>query len=69
VIDIENDKAKFEYCGGVVNTDFFEDICTFENNPAEVPNKTKIITTVPGIVRRDNNNVWNIEERAKIKFL
>lgn len=48
IYDINNNEAKFEYCGGVVNPDFFTEICTFENNPADVPHKKEIRTTAYG---------------------
>jgi hypothetical protein len=69
VFDINHSEAKFEYCGGVVNIDFFNDICTFENNPAKVPNKTKIITAAPGTVREGSNSSWEVDTPAKIKFV
>jgi hypothetical protein len=61
-------ETKFEYCGGVQNPDFFTEICSFENNPADIPNKTKITTTVPGIVKKDSDNSWEVITPAKIKF-
>ena len=57
----------FEYCGGIVNTDFFNEICTFENNPENVPNKTKIITIKRGRVLIKNGK-WEITEKSIIKF-
>ena len=68
IYDINNNEAKFEYCGGVVNPDFFTEICTFENNPADVPHKKEIRTTAYGTVKKDNNN-WVIDKPAKIKFI
>lgn len=68
IYDINNNEAKFEYCGGVINPDFFTEICTFENNPADVPHKKEIRTTAYGTVKKDNNN-WVIDKPAKIKFI
>jgi len=68
VFDINGNEGKFEYYGGVVNSDFFIDICSFENNPSEVPNKTKIRTIIPGVVKKDNNSNWEVFTPAKIKF-
>jgi hypothetical protein len=68
VFSIKDNEAKFEYCGGVVNQDSFTDVCSFANNPSDIPNKTKITTTTPGIVRKDSNNKWEVVEKAKIKF-
>ncbi len=68
VFNIKANDAKFEYCGGVVNQDFFTDVCSFANNPSDVPNKTKITTTSPGVVKKDSNNKWEVTEKAKIKF-
>lgn len=68
IYDINNNEAKFEYCGGVVNPDFFTEISTFENNPADVPHKKEIRTTAYGTVKKDNNN-WVIDKPAKIKFI
>jgi polyhydroxyalkanoate synthesis regulator phasin len=69
VFNINNNEAKFEYCGGIVNSDFFDGVCQFQNNPAEVPNKTKIITTTPGVVKKDINGNWIVETLATIKFV
>jgi hypothetical protein len=68
VSHIRENEASFEYCGTVVNADFFTDVCGFENNPQDVPNKTRIETTVPGRVRKDVNNNWEVINPAKIKF-
>jgi len=68
VFSIKGNEARFTYCGEVQNPDFFSDICRFENNPAEVPNKTKIITTASGIVKKDSNNNWIVVYPATIKF-
>ena len=68
VFNITGNEAEFEYCGGVQNPDFFTEICSFENNPADVPNKTKIITSMQGVVRKDSNNNWEVITPAKIKF-
>jgi hypothetical protein len=51
----------------VVNSDFFTDVCSFENNPSDVPTKTQIITTTPGAVKKDGN-YWIVQKTAKIKF-
>lgn len=69
VFNIKGNEAKFEYCGGVVNSDFFDGICIFENNPADVPNKTAIKTTVSGVVKKDINGNWEVTTPAKIKFV
>lgn len=69
VYDIKNNEAKFKYCGGVVNPDFFDGVCDFENNPADVQTKTKIETITPGIVKKDNKGNWVVETPATIKFL
>jgi len=68
IFDINNDEAKFEYCGGVMNPDFFVEICTFENNPADVPHKKEIRTISSGTVKKDNYN-WVVNKPAKIKFV
>ena len=68
VFNITGNDAKFEYCGGVINQDFFTDVCSFANNPSDVPNKTRITTTIPGTVKKDSNNKWEVVEKAKIKF-
>jgi len=68
IFNINNNEAKFEYCGDIVNTNFFAEICTFENNPADVPHKKEIKTTTPGTVKKDNNN-WVVDKPAKIKFI
>ena len=68
VFNISGNGAKFEYCGGVINQDFFTDVCSFANNPSDVPNKIRIITTIPGTVKKDSNNKWEVVEKAKIKF-
>lgn len=68
VFNITGNDANFEYCGGVINPDFFTDVCSFVNNPSDVPNKTRITTTIPGTVKKDSNNKWEIIEKAKIKF-
>lgn len=69
VYDIKNNEAKFKYCGGVVNPDFFDGVCDFKNNPADVQTKTKIETISPGIVKKDNKGNWVVETPATIKFL
>jgi hypothetical protein len=68
VFNIKGNDAKFEYCGGVINQDFFTDICSFSNNPSDIPNKTRITTSIPGTVIKDSNNNWEVVEKAKIKF-
>jgi hypothetical protein len=67
VSNIRGNDALFEYCGTVVNADFFTDVCSFENNPQDVPNKTRIVTTMPGKVKKEGNN-WEVVNQAKIKF-
>lgn len=69
VFDINDNKAKFEYCGKIVNTDFFDGVCQFLNNPLDVPDKTKILTTIPGVVKKNINGDWTVESQAQIKFL
>lgn len=69
VFNINGNEGKFSYCGGVVNEDYFTDVCSFANNPSDVPKKTQIVTTVPGVVKKDNNNKWEITEKAIIKFM
>jgi len=69
VFNINGNEAKFEYCGNVVNSDYFTDICVFENNPADIPNKTEIKTTSPGTVKKINEGNWEVYVPAKIKFL
>lgn len=69
VYDINNNEAKFKYCGGVVNPDFFDGVCNFENNPAKIETIRKIETTAPGKVKKDNNGNWMVENPATIKFL
>jgi hypothetical protein len=68
VFNLSGNDAKFEYCGGVINQDFFTDVCSFANNPSDIPNKTRITTTIPGTVKKDSNNKWEVVEKAKIKF-
>jgi hypothetical protein len=68
IFNVIENEAKFEYCGGVVNQDFFTDVCSFANNPSDVPNKTKITTMVPGVVKKDSNNIWEVTDKARIKF-
>ncbi len=68
VFNIRDNEAKFVYCGGVQNPDWFGEIVEFVNNPQEIPNKTKIDTTTPGIVKKDSNNRWIVTIPAKIKF-
>lgn len=68
VYNINNNEAIFEYCGEIVNTDFFDSVCIFQNNPLEVPNKKKILTTSPGKVKKDNTGNWVVESPATIKF-
>ena len=69
VYDINNYEAKFDYCGGVVNPDFFDGVCNFENNPAKIESIRNIETTTPGIVKKDNNGDWVVETSAIIKFV
>jgi len=68
VFNITDNDAKFEYCGGVINQDFFTDVCSFANNPSDVPYKTRITTTIPGTLKKDSKNNWEVVEKAKIKF-
>ena len=67
VSDIKESEANFEYCGNVVNADFFTGICSFDNNPDTIPYKTKITTIEKGIVRKENNK-WEVTTPAKIRF-
>ena len=69
VFNIRNNEADFEYCGGLVNPDYFDGVCIFENNPANIPEKTRINTVKHGIVKKDNNNNWVVDEPAIIKFI
>ena len=69
VFNIRDNQAKFEYCGGVQNPDWFGEIAEFVNNPQEIPNKTKIDTTTPGIVKKDSNYNWVVTIPVKIKFV
>lgn len=68
VFNIKGNDASFEYCGEVRNQDFFTDVCKFENNPQDVPDKTKIISKESGKVRKDANNNWEVISLATIKF-
>lgn len=68
IYDIGENEAKFAYCGAVVNQDFLTDVCSFVNNPSDVPNKTRIITTIPGTVKHNSDNNWEVVEKAKIRF-
>lgn len=68
VFDVAGNSAQFEYCGKVVNQDFFSNVCGFANNPSDIPNINKIITTTPGTVKKDSNGNWEVVEKAKIKF-
>lgn len=67
VFNIKNNEANFEYCGGVVNPDFFEKVCVFANNPHGIQVKS-IKTVVPGKVTKDDNGNWVIVGKAEIKF-
>lgn len=69
VFKIKENEAKFIYCGGIQNPDWFGEIVEFANNPQEIPNKIKIDTTIPGIVKKDSNNNWVVTIPAKIKFV
>ena len=69
VFNIKDNEAKFIYCGGIQNPDWFGEIVEFANNPQEIPNKSKIDTTTPGIVKKDSNNNWVVTIPAKIKFV
>ena len=69
VFKIKGGEAKFEYCGGVQNPDWFGEIVEFTNNPQEVPIKAKIITTTPGVAKKGNNGIWEVTTPAKIKFI
>lgn len=69
VYDLNNNEAKFDYCGGVVNPDFFGGVCNFENNPSKIESIKSIETTTPGRVKKDNNGDWVVETPAIIKFL
>lgn len=69
IFNINKDEADFAYSGGIVNTDFFDGVCIFQNNPAEVLNKSKIETAIPGIVKKDSKGNWIVEKPATIKFL
>ncbi|MBK9983859.1 MAG: hypothetical protein IPP15_16070 [Saprospiraceae bacterium] len=69
IYNINNNEANFEYCGGIVNSDFFDGVCLFQNNPANVPNKSNIITKTPGVVKKDPNGNWIVETLATIKFV
>lgn len=68
IFDVADNDAKFEYCGGVINPDFFIDICDFVNNPRDIPDFTSIETIVPGEVKKNNNGNWEVIKTAKIKF-
>ena len=68
IFDITGSVAKFEYCGGVVNPNLLEDVCDFDNNPADVPDKKRIITTTAGKARRDSYSNWTVVEPAMIRF-
>lgn len=68
VFDIDNNTAKFEYCGDPININYFDDVASFVNNPYDIPNVERIITIEPGIVEKDEKNEWVIKKRVKIKF-
>ncbi len=68
VFDIDGNTAKFEYCGDPINTDYFNNVASFTNNPYDIPNREKISTIEPGIVEKDENNEWVIIKPVKIKF-
>jgi cell division protein FtsB len=59
VFNIKDNEAKFIYCGGIQNPDWF----------GEIPNKSKIDTITPGIVKKDSSNNWVVTIPAKIKFV
>jgi hypothetical protein len=69
VFNINNNEAEFAYCGGIVNSDFFDGVCIFQNNPADVLNKSKIETAIPGMIKKDAKGNWIVEKPATIKFL
>jgi hypothetical protein len=69
VFNIKDNEAKFIYCGGIQNPDWFGEIVEFANNPQEIPNKSKIDTITPGIVKKDSSNNWVVTIPAKIKFV
>ena len=66
VLNFRENIAKFEYCGGVLNSDLLKGVCTFENSPN---NGDTIITTTPGMVKKDNDGNWEVTTPAIIKFV
>ena len=69
VFNIKGDEAEFEYCGEVINSDWFEGVASFANNPRDVPNKKEIITVKPGIVRKNSEGKWEVQTPVEIKFI
>ncbi|MDR3140786.1 MAG: hypothetical protein LBU37_03545 [Tannerellaceae bacterium] len=69
VFAVNSNEAKFEYIGVVKNENWFEGICSIENDAKDnLTDKKQINTTQPGNVKKDNNN-WVIIIPAKIKFV
>jgi hypothetical protein len=67
VFNIKGNEADFEYCGGVTNLDFFENVCEFDSNAYSVQNKTNISTIEKGKVKKDSDGNWEVSNPAKIK--
>ena len=69
VFNINGNRAEFEYCGSVINENWFEGVADVMNGVDEtLNNKKNIITTKPGIVVKEDGN-WKVEKRVEIKFL
>jgi len=69
IFNINGNRAEFEYCGSIINENWFDGIADITNGASEIlNNKLNIITTKPGIVIKEDGN-WRVEKRGEIKFL
>jgi len=70
VYNIRGEIADWDYIGGPINLDYFDSICTFNNNPYELSERKEIKTTHSGKVSKDPENfgAWKVTESARITF-
>lgn len=68
ILNIRNNTANLEYCGGPINLNYFDGVARFANNPYKIENIKKIITVELGFVEKNNNNEWIIKKPVKLKF-
>jgi len=69
IFNIDGNRAEFEFCGSVINENWFDGVADIMNDVSEtLNNKNNIITTKPGIVVKEGGN-WRVEKRVEIKFL